>query len=119
MERKLMRKNVTITAALDANARFTSDLFCEFTPDEVRVKQIALFMDATKAGAFLVYCDSLVSGAALGSIMDGVVSFTATTFPLDRPVSGTYAFRVMNGTSAATTLATGRLNIHLEFRKYI
>jgi hypothetical protein len=120
---KCLRYSVVIRQVLDATGIFNKTIYIPFTPDEVKTKQIA-YINAGAGGtdAFSLNCDGLVlqQDSNLGFFMDPVVSFSGITYPLNRPVNGSYPFRVIGADGNPTiTQNGGRLQVHLEFRKYL
>ena len=121
MERKVLRHVVVIRQVLDASGMFNKTIYVPFTPDEVKTKQIVYVNAAAAINAFSLNCDALVnqSDSNLGFFVDPVVSFSGITYSINRSVNGTYTFRVLDAAGVVTTTeAGGRLQVHLEFRKY-
>jgi hypothetical protein len=121
MERKIQRQTVIISQVLDATARFTININCDFNPDEMRVKQISYCDNAVPGaapGSFVLYCDTLARGP-LGCFVDPCVSFTGMSYDISSPVRGAYEFRVALAGAPTARLNNGHLNIILEFRRRV
>jgi hypothetical protein len=120
---KCLRYSIVIRQVLDATGIFNKTIYIPFTPDEVKTKQI-VYNNAGAGGidAFSLNCDGLVlqQDSNLGFFIDPVVSFSGITYTLGRPVNGSYQFRILTASNVPTiTENGGRLQVHLEFRKYL
>ena len=120
-ERKLLRYSYPFQVVITATGKFTRTIHVPFTPDEVKVKQLGFYLTGATAGVFTLQCDPLIgqSNTNLGFFIDPIVSFTGLTYPLGRPITGSFDFTIMEDAMPTTALDNGSLSVHLEFRKYI
>jgi hypothetical protein len=119
-ERKILRYNVPMMVTLDATGLFTKTINVPFIPDEVKIKQLCLYLDGKTNGAFSLNCDSLVqqTNSNLGYMIDPSTPFTGITYPLTRSPDGSHTFRVLRSGAVTTALNAAELCVHLEFRKH-
>src|SRR4051812_4319656 len=95
-ERKIQRHVIVIRQLLTATGTFTVPIFVPFVPDEVKVKHLGFYFDATRLGLFTVRCDTLVNqiNSNLGMFMDPTMSFSGITYPLTSSPNGSHTFSI-------------------------
>jgi hypothetical protein len=125
-EHKRMERHIVIVSqSLDATGTFNITISAPWTPDELKVKELAFSTmgGGTVSGVWRVNCDSLTTNVGqnnLGTLVDPCRAFTGVIYPVGRPVSGTHTFRILTAAGIpAVDLTNSQLIMHLEFRRYV
>lgn len=116
---KLERKTILVTSGtVPALATsFNFNIFLNFQPDEVIVRQYSYFGNATANHVFSI-TSSLVDNVALFSCNDSNVTIALNThFPITQPVRGTFTFNCLDIDNLNVGLPL-QLSFMLEFVKY-
>ena len=118
------RYPVVISQVLDATGTFNVTINLPWTPDELKIKEVAFCSTGGQqmAGVWRINCDSLtmLGSNNLGTLVDPTRAFSGVIYEVGKPINGSHTFRVLTAAGIpAVTLNNAELIMHLEFRRYV
>jgi len=109
----MLKQTVFLQLSFNASTKVSKDIFCQFQPDYVVVKQVTFASDDVKS----VYAvqSGMIDGGVLAIFRGDSDAQPGLFFPLNQPVNGSQEFTLTS--SASVGSPTGILFLALEFNK--
>jgi len=112
----MLIKNVVIAHDFLNGPTFTKDISLEFVPDELIIEQVVYCNDKTETGLGIL--DSDLNNGTMCIFMDGSSQILNCSYPLGRPINGTYTFSAKEIHGGVSLSANGQIGLILQFIKH-